>query len=365
MGRACRGEAYLAPASLALSPLEKRNYLFTKVPMSHPILERHLESRKLRPLYLFFGEEEFLVERALRRLEAVLSESSGEAVVRVVREAPEVSLEEFFAEARMSTLWGSAQLLVLRRADTYPAEVLKAVTAYLAHPAPRNLVVLTAPGLKNKEVEKHKVFGPLQKNEAALGFFRLKEDKLLPWLTQEAKRLGKTLSPAAAQRLVEVVGSNLSELHQELKKLALFAGDEATLTPQQVSQLASHSRSYNIFALVEALGEKGVQRRLAALDQLLDLGEPEPRILAMLARQLRLLIRYKENAPHTAPAELAKILKQSPWQVDKLGKQAQHFSLRALRSHLNLLHRADLALKTSAANPRVWLEYAIIHLGPG
>jgi DNA polymerase III delta subunit len=36
--------------------------------MSHPILKRHLEGRKLRPLYLFFGEEEFLVERALRRL---------------------------------------------------------------------------------------------------------------------------------------------------------------------------------------------------------------------------------------------------------------------------------------------------------
>jgi DNA polymerase-3 subunit delta len=333
--------------------------------MSHPILERHLESRKLRPLYLFFGEEEFLVERALRRLEKALTESSGEAVVRVLREAPEVSLEEFFAEARMSTLWSSAQLLVLRRADTYPADALKAVTAYLDHPALRNLVVLTAPGLKAKEVEKHKVFGPIQKNEAALGFFRLKEDKLLPWLTQEARHLGKTLSPAAAQRLVEVVGGNLSELHQELKKLVLFAGDETSLTPQQVSQLASHSRSYNIFALVEALGEKAVHRRLAALDHLLDLGLEPPRILVMLARQLRLLIRYKETAPHATPADLAKKLNLKSWQVERLGRQAKNFSLKALRSHLNLLHQADLSLKTSTPNPRVWLEYLLIHLGPG
>jgi DNA polymerase-3 subunit delta len=332
--------------------------------MSHPILERHLERRKLRPLYLFFGEEEFLMERALRRLEAALSNESGEPALRVVREAAEVSLEEFLAQARVATLWGSGQLLVLRRAETYPAQALSAVTAYLDHPAPRSLVVLTAPSLKAREVGKHAVFGRLQKDDAALGFRRLREGELLPWLAQEAKRLGKTMSPAAAQRLVEVVGDNLSELHQELKKLILFAGDEATLTPQQVSQLSSHSRSYNIFALVEALGGAALPRRLAALDHLLDLGEPEPRILAMLARQLRLLIRYKENAPHTSPAELAKILKQAPWQVDKLGKQAQHFSLNALRSHLNLLHQADLSLKTSAANPRVWLEYALIHLGP-
>ena len=96
--------------------------------MSHPILKRHLESRSLRPLYLFYGEEEFLMERALRRLETALAEASGEPVLRVVREAPEVSLEEFLAQARMATLWGETQLLILRRADTYPAEALSAVT---------------------------------------------------------------------------------------------------------------------------------------------------------------------------------------------------------------------------------------------
>jgi DNA polymerase-3 subunit delta len=333
--------------------------------MSHPILERHLERKKLRPLYLFFGEEEFLMERALRRLEAALSEESGEPALRVVREAAEVSLEEFLAQARVATLWGSGQLLVLRRAETYPAKALSAVTAYLDHPAPRSLVVLTAPSLKAREVAKHTVFGRLQKDDAALGFFRLREGELLPWLAQEAKRLGKTMSPAAAQRLVEVVGDNLSELHQELKKLILFAGDEAILTPQQVSQLSSHSRSYNIFALVEALGEAALPHRLAALDHLLDLGEPPARILTMLARQLRLLIRYKETAPHASPADLAKKLKLPPGLVKRLGQQAKHFSLQALRSHLNLLHQADLSLKTSAANPRVWLEYALIHLGPG
>jgi DNA polymerase-3 subunit delta len=333
--------------------------------MTHPLLERHLERRSLRPLYLFFGEEEFLVERALRRLEKALIEESGEAVLRVVREAPEVSLEEFLAQARSATLWGSGQLLILRRAETYAAKALNAVFAYLDHPAPRSLVVLTAPGLKAWEVEKHSVFGRLMKDEAALGFFRLREGDLLSWLAQEAKRLGKTLTPAAAQRLVEVVGDNLSELHQELKKLALFAGSEVTLTPQQVSQLASHSRSYNIFALVEALGEAALHRRLAALDHLLDLGEPPARILTMLARQLRLLIRYKETAPHSSSADLAKKLRLPPGIVKRLGQQAQNFSLESLKAHLELLHQADLSLKTSTANPRVWLEWTLFHLGPG
>ena len=155
--------------------------------MTHPLLERHLERQSLRPLYLFFGEEEFLMERALKRLEQALSDKWGEAVTRVVREAPEVSLEEFFAQARLSTLWGSGQLLILRRAETYPAQALDAVVAYLDHPAPRSLVVLTAPSLKSREAERHPVVGRLSKDGAAVGFFSLREGDLLAWLAQDLR----------------------------------------------------------------------------------------------------------------------------------------------------------------------------------
>ncbi len=47
--------------------------------MSHPLLERHLERGTLKPLYLFYGDEEFLMQRALARLEAGLTEKSGES----------------------------------------------------------------------------------------------------------------------------------------------------------------------------------------------------------------------------------------------------------------------------------------------
>jgi DNA polymerase-3 subunit delta len=333
--------------------------------MSHPILERHLKQRSLRPLYLFFGEEEFLMERALRRLESALPEQTGEAPHKVSQLAQEVGLEDFLAQARNATLWGSGQLFILHRVETYPENSLKAVLAYLHHPPSRTWVVFLAPSLKAKDVGKDGVWSRLQKDEAALGFWRLKEEELCQWATQEARGLGKTLSLAAAQRLVEMVGENLADLSQELEKLALFAGEEKTITPHLVMQSASHSRTYNIFALVEALGTPDAGKRLSALDQLLDLGEKPERILGMLARQLRLLMRYKEHAPGASPSALASSLKQPPWLVRKLGQQAARFSLPALKSHLHLLHQADLRLKTSTGNPRLWLEWALVHMGPG
>jgi DNA polymerase-3 subunit delta len=280
-----------------------------------------------------------------------------------VTEAQEAALSEFLAQSRMTPLWGPGQLLVLRRAEAIPVADLKAVTEYLSRPAPRAWVVLLADGLKARDLGKNPVWSRLAADEAALGFFRLKEEELCRWLAQESQALGKTLTLAAAQRLVEIVGENLRELTQELEKLALFAGEEKTLTPALVAQLASHSRTYSIFALVDALGEPGAQKRLSALDHLLALGEPPARIVGMLARQLRLLMRLKES-PGAAP-DLCRRLNLPQGVVKRLAQQAARFSEAALQGHLLRLHQTDLYLKTSAGNPRLWLEWTLLHLGPG
>jgi DNA polymerase-3 subunit delta len=331
--------------------------------MSHPTLERHLKQGSLRPVYLFFGEEEFLMEQALRRLEDGLSNQTGEPPHKVHQTAHEAGLEDFLAQARTASLWGSGQLLILHRVNAYPDEILRAVLAYLDHPPPRSWVVLIAPGLKSKDVRQHPVWSRLQKEDAALGFGRLKQEELYQWATREAQALGKTLQVAAAQRLVAMVGENLADLSQELAKLVLFAGGEKTITPTLVMQLASHSRTHTIFALVDALGQKDAGKRLAMLNQLLDLGEPPPRILTMLARQMRLLIRLKEAG--ASPAAMAGSLKLPPGVLRKLGQQAALFSLPALKSHLQLLHQADLHIKTSTGTPRLWLEWAVLKMGAG
>jgi DNA polymerase III delta subunit len=78
--------------------------------------------------------------------------------------------------------------------------------------------------------------------------------------------------------------------------------------------------------------------------------------VGMLARQLRLLIRVKGGpGAHTLPQ----------WNLRKLVQQAGRFSEATLRSHLFLLHHIDLQLKTSAGNPRLWLEWALLKMGPG
>ncbi len=90
----------------------------------------------LKPLYLFFGEEEFLMERAMRRLEAALAEAAGEAC-RGWCGRPRSESGGISRPGPHGHPVGRAQLLILRRVDTYPAEALNAVTDYLATRSPQ------------------------------------------------------------------------------------------------------------------------------------------------------------------------------------------------------------------------------------
>ena len=96
-----------------------------------------------------------------------------------------------------------------------------------------------------------------------------------------------------------------------------------------MTQLASHSRTYNIFALVDALGEPGRKSGCPPWPTSWTWGSPRP-ILVMLARQLRLLIRVQE-ATGDAP-EVARSLNLPQGVVKRLGQQAGRFSAGALRS---------------------------------
>ncbi len=332
--------------------------------MSHPTLERHLRARSLRPVYLLFGEEEFLIRQAVARLQEGLSTQAGEPVAKTIVDAAESELGEVLGQARTPLLWGGHQLFVVLQAERYKAVELKPLQKYLEHPGQDTSLVLVAVGLKAKEVERHSVWGRLSQQEAALGFFRLKDSRLPRWLMDEAVLRGKELPPAAAQRLLETAGHNLMDLSQELDKLVLFVGPEETvISPAAVAQLASRSRSHNIFELVEALGKGQTVRALNVLGGLLDLGEPPPKILVMLARQVRLLLKAKEAAHEgRSPSELAARVGVPGMVADKLVRQARSFQQARLAELLLALHRTDRGLKTSAAPDRLLLEVAVMEL---
>ncbi len=158
--------------------------------MVHDLLERQIKNNAVPPVYLWYGEEEFLIRRELARLEAWL-EQRGDLAAKIVVDAADTPLAEVVTQARSPQLWGGRQLIVVWQAERYKSEELPVLEKYLQAPVRQTCLMLIAPGLKHKDVQAHQVWRQLLQQEAAQGFPRLREGELPGWLQQEAQAPGE------------------------------------------------------------------------------------------------------------------------------------------------------------------------------
>ena len=129
--------------------------------------------------------------------------------------------------------------------------------------------------------------------------------KLPAWCVEWAKAAhGKKLAPDAAELLVELVGSAMGLLDQEIGKLAVAVGGKATIDAEDVDKLVGRSRSADVFRIMDAIGEGKPAAALAILEELFAEGEDPMAILGPLTAQLRKLPDILRLTPHAPRSTL-------------------------------------------------------------
>src|SRR5690606_15451091 len=147
--------------------------------------------------------------------------------------------------------------------------------------------------------------------------------------------------------LVELIGANLRLLATELEKLQAYAGDRA-VTVEDVRLLTAQSREQSVFALVDAVVEGRAPLALRTMRMLLDDGShAPPQLQAMIARQLRALVRATELLEHRAgQPEVAQATGLNGYPLTKLLSQARATTRPAVELALREVEATDHAVKT-------------------
>lgn len=190
-----------------------------------------------------------------------------------------------------------------------------------------------------------------------------RKSELPDWIRVRARLRKVKLDGAAINDLAEFVGDELRQLDQELIKLADYAGDR-TVTREDVRRLVAATRAASVFDLVDALGlgDAGIAGRL--MQHTLDLdGEPPLRLLAMIARQYRLLIQVKTlQAQGARPPEIARTLNLGEWMVPRYVNQANRNSILRLTRAMERILAADEAIKTGKLGDREAMDILLAEL---
>ena len=201
------------------------------------------------------------------------------------------------------------------------------------------------------------------KGQGYVKLFELPREGALPgWIQQRARAKGGEFQPQAAGHLAALVGRNLRLLDLEIEKLLLYS-DGRAVSLADVQLLVSRAREANIFHLVDSVGQRRSDRALRLLHALLEDDQDPLYVLAMLARQIRLLIQVSElGGQGLDQTEIARRLKLQPFVARKMLAQARNFRLHQLEAAHACLVRTDWLIKTGQMDGVLALDTLVVDL---
>jgi len=169
---------------------------------------------------------------------------------------------------------------------------------------------------------------------------------------------------SAIELLMATVGNGLWQINQEIEKLIHYRQGEI-VRREDVDFLVKGKFNDNIFALMDEIGAGQKSRALELLHDQLDNGVNEIYLLAMLTRQIRLLIIAHDLVTTYGikdKNELARRMKVHPFVAQKVLVQTKQFSREQLESLYRSLLVIDTSLKSDNVDARLLFDRFIAGL---
>jgi DNA polymerase-3 subunit delta len=324
-------------------------------------LKRELVAGKTRPVYIFSGSEDFLLDEAVQSI----CRLSGAEVDTTRVDGNGTTLGHVLDMVDTVSLFGESRFVIVTDAPFFAKGAgdkndLERLLAYQQRQDGASCLILCA----REFARTTKAARELVAAGAVFIFEPLKAAALHEWLRERVNDSGKTASRAVLELLIERVGRDLRRLANELEKLGTYLGDKKELDESSVMLATSRSIQGDIFALTDAVVYGRSPKALFLLKDLLAAGEPPLRILAMLVRQFRLLgVAHELLQNGCSPDEFSSRLGIHPYAAEKLAAQAFQVNQVKLYRAVELLLQADLDIKRGKINQVLALETLVVALG--
>jgi DNA polymerase-3 subunit delta len=308
-----------------------------------------------------FGAERFLKHLALGVLcrQVLGPDADAEAVVRIKGETADLPT---VVDALLTiSMWNPRQVVVLEEADEFVTNHRAGLEKYLDRPAKKSVLVL--------DVKSWPSNTKLAKKVAQIGLplecSCMKPAELVGWLVAWCpSHHGKTLDRQAAQALIELAGTELGLLDQELAKLASFVGERDTIDSSAVEALVGGWKAETTWKMLDAVRDNQLAEALHLLDKLLVAGEHPLRLLGGINSNFRALARGTELARHGMQlGEALTVGGVKPFNVNQYAAYLRRIGRPRAERILTWLMQVDMNLKGHSQLPdRLVMERLLLEL---
>lgn len=193
-------------------------------------------------------------------------------------------------------------------------------------------------------------------------FPKITGNNLVKWIHDRASHLEIQIKSNGIKLLSETIGGDLRVLSSELQKLSLFRYKEM-VSSYDIKTLVSYTRETNIFRAVDSAIEGRPGFAMQSIHRIVEEGGSPSMILALIARQIKLILRTKDLRLRKVSArEIGKRLSLSGYPLSKTLDQEKKMSETHLVAMHQLILDADLKIKSSNVDELTILDILAIRM---
>ena len=343
-----------------------------------------LESHKLRPAYVFVGDEAFFRKRFRDAIIEHLVPADLRDFSLFEFDLAENDLAEVLDRARTPSLMAPFQVFFVRGVKTLfgrgsNEEKLAAIEDYCKNPNPDALLVFVADhisipaDLRRMEMQDKERYQRIRETMGPycgiVELARVEEGEAVHWISEFCTSRAVKIDADGARELVDALGGDMMMISNELEKLMLYVGPRNRISLGDVETMVLASKQRSLYELTDAISSKDRVRALEVLDAILSSGEGEEAaighiyMLAKTFRQMLVILERNVREQRMLWAALWQGFRVPPFAADDIIKQARRYkSRRDLTRAIRRVAKADLALRSNPVSKRMVLERLVMDL---
>lgn len=328
---------------------------------------KEAEKGTIRPLYVCYGSENyrrtefisFLIDKLIHPDEkefAVsrydLAETPLELVLEDVQTVP-------FLVTRKIVIASNAHFLTGAKDNGKIYHNTDMLLQYLREPVDYCVFLLLVDA--DKLDERKKLVKQLKQGDSLLPFSALNAEELNDWIVRRARKLGFSFAEGALEQLLLFAGTELQNLTSELEKLSLYIGSEGIVDAALIDRMVVRSTEQNVFILIDDMVRKNTARAVTTLYELAKQKEEPVKIVALMARQFRMMTQVKERVrAGYSHQQIAGSIGAHPYAVKIAAEQGRLYETARLNEILSRLADLDYQMKSGQVDKWLGLELVLL-----
>ncbi len=326
-------------------------------------LEKELKQEILRSLYLFYGEERFLLESSLKSIKKLF----GEKIVGInYITLDESNMSEIISDIETPAFGYERKLIIAKNTGIFKKDSKKKIKNDINIKEKLNKYIIeNFTTIKDtvilvfieNDVEKCDLLTTIDKMGIVCNFEYQKPFQIQARLKAILNAYKVKADNNTLMYFIENCGTDMQELINEIRKLIEYVGSGNIITKEDIDNLSIKKIESIIFDLTDSLGKKNTKDAIEVLRNLVLSKEPLPKILITLYNHFKKI--YLTKYAITYKKDMASSLELKPNQmflVNKYKTQSDYFKLNELRNILQKLCDLDYKYKIGLIDLQIGLE---------